>query len=750
MLTNVETNVGSPRDRVDGPAKVTGAARYAAEFQAPGLLHGAVVSSAIAKGKITRMDTAAALAVPGVVQVFTHENRMRTAFLNSKYQDEVGPPGEHFRPLYDEQVLYSGQPIALVVAETLETALYAASLVHVEYETNAPTASTTHLAEIRANAYVPPKKRNGINPPPKPRGGSVAGALESAPVRVSDDFNFPFEHHNPMEPHATTVVWEGDGKLLIHDKIQGSNNSQAYVCGVFGLSKDDVRVVSPFIGGAFGSGLRPQYQLFLAVMAALELKRSVRVALTRDQMFTIVYRPYTAQTVSLGAAEDGTLQAMKHDAVAVTSTFEDHQENVVNWSGTLYRCPSVELTYKLAKVNTYTPGDMRAPGAPIGVFALESAMDELAARTGVDPVELRLRNYSERDEDEGKQFTSKELARCYQLAAERFGWSRRDPAPRSMREGRELIGLGMASGIWESQLAKASARVALGRDGKLEVATSTADIGTGTYTILTQIAADGLGVLMADVTTRLNDSTLPEAPVEGGSRIAASAGSAVDAACTTVRKTLLKYAQTVKDSPLASATMDAVSFAGGRIELTADPQHFVTFADAMKAGGVDKVEAVETVSPSKITMARYAGYTHSAIFAEVRVDEELGAVRVMRIVNAVAAGKILNPKTARSQIIGGVVMGIGMALEEETYLDENLGRFMNHNLAEYHVPVNADVHDIEVIFAAEHDDKVSPIGVKGLGEIGIVGTAAAIANAVYHATGKRIRDLPITIDKLLG
>ena len=748
MLSNIETNVGSPRSRVDGPAKVTGAALYAAEFQAPGLLHGAIVSSAIAKGKITKMDTAAALAVPGVVQVFTHENRMRTAFLNSKYQDEVAPPGEHFRPLYDGTIIYSGQPIALVVAETLETALYAASLVRVEYEAKAPTRSTADLAKLRDKSYAPPKKRNGINPPPKPR-GDAAGAFAKAPIQVSNDYGFPFEHHNPMEPHGTTVVWEGGGKLLIHDKIQGSNNSQSYVCGVFGLSKDDVRVVSPFIGGAFGSGLRPQYQLFLAVMASLQLERSVRVALTRDQMFTITYRPYTTQTVSLGAAQDGTLQAVKHDAVAVTSTFEDHQEVVVNWSGTLYHCDNVELTYELSKINTYTPGDMRAPGAPIGAFALESAMDELACRTGVNPVELRLKNYSERDEDEGKQFSSKELAACYQLAAERFGWSERNPEPRSMREGRELIGWGMASGIWESQMTKAGARVALGPDGKVEVGTSTADIGTGTYTILTQIAADALGVPMQDVTTRLNDSTLPQAPVEGGSRTAASTGSAVDAACATIRETLLKHAQKVKDSPLAGAALDSVSFTGGRIELTADSSRFVTFADAMKAGSVDEVEAVGTVSPSKITLARYAGYTHSAVFAEVRVDEELGAIRVMRIVNAVAAGRILNPKTARSQIIGGVVMGIGMALEEETFLDEHLGRFMNHNLAEYHVPVNADVHDIEVIFAEEHDDKVSPIGVKGLGEIGIVGTAAAIANAVYHATGKRIRDLPITLDKLL-
>jgi xanthine dehydrogenase YagR molybdenum-binding subunit len=393
---------------------------------------------------------------------------------------------------------------------------------------------------------------------------------------------------------------------------------------------------------------------------------------------------------------------------------------------------------------------MRAPGAPLGTFALESAMDELAYATGVDPVELRLRNYAERDENQGKAFTSKELRACYRLGAERFGWAKRKSEPRSMREGRELIGWGMATGVWEAQMTKTSARAVLTADGKLEVATATADIGTGTYTILTQIGADALGLAMEDVTARIADTTLPQSPVEGGSWTAASAGSAVEAACRTVRAKLFEHASALDGSPLAGAAIEDITFANGRLLLTADPSRSMTIAAAMKASGVDRIEAEETASPSMLSKMRYVSYTHSAIFAEVRVDEELGQIRVTRIVNAVAAGRILNPKTARSQVLGGVVWGIGMALHEETFTDHRLGRFMNHNLAEYHVPVNADVHDIEVIFVAEQDDQVSPMGVKGLGEIGIVGTPAALANAVYHATRRRIRSLPITIDKVLA
>jgi xanthine dehydrogenase YagR molybdenum-binding subunit len=518
------------------------------------------------------------------------------------------------------------------------------------------------------------------------------------------------------------------------------------VVNVFGLSSKDVRVLSPFVGGAFGSGLRPQYQLFLAAMAALELKRSVRVVLTRDQMFTLSYRPDTIQSVALGASRDGRLQAVIHEAVAGTSQFEDFQEPTVNWSAFLYHCDNVRLSYKLAKIDTATPADMRAPGGATGVFALETAMDELAYATGVDPLELRLRNYSDRDENEDKPYSSKELRECYRQGAERFGWSKRKPSPRSMREGRELVGWGMATGIWEVMMFPTRARAVLTADGRLEIACATADIGPGTYTILTQIAADALGLAMDDVTTKIGDSSLPDAFVEGGSATAASAGSAVLAACRDVREKLFTSARQLDDSPLANASLEHVTFADGRIVLTSDPSRAVTFADALRAGGVERIEGRGKAGPD--AGAPFSSYAHSAIFAEVKVDEELGVVRVTRIVDAVAAGKILNPKTARSQILGGVVFGIGMALEEESMLDHDLGRFMNHNIAEYHVPVHADVHDIDVIFVEEHET-ANPLGVKGVGEIGVVGTAAAIGNAIYHATGVRVRHLPITLDKLL-
>jgi xanthine dehydrogenase YagR molybdenum-binding subunit len=733
--------VGTAQNRVDGRAKVTGAAKYAAEYNVPGLAHGVVVSSAIAKGRIRSIDASAALAVPGVLQVFTHENRPRAASSSSRsYSDEVAPPGSPFRPLYDDRVVFSGQPIALVVAEAFGVATYAASLVRVEYEVE---THTTDLDLVRGDAYEPPEKRFGA--PPDPR-GDAARAFDAAPIRLRNEYRIAIEHHNPMEPYASTVIYEGDGKLTIYDKTQGAQNSQKYVVNVFGLSSKDVRVLSPFVGGAFGSGLRPQYQLFLAAMAALELKRSVRVVLTRDQMFTLSYRPDTIQTVALGANGDGRLQAVIHEAVAGTSRFEDFQEPTVNWSGFLYDCDNVRLAYKLAKIDTTTPADMRAPGGATGMFALETATDELAYTASVDPIELRLRNYSEKDDSEGKPYSSKELRECYRQGAERFGWSKRNPKPRSMREGRELVGWGMATGIWEAMMFPTRARAVLTIDGKLEIASATADIGTGTYTILTQIGADALGLALEDVTTKIGDSSLPDAPVEGGSATAASAGSAVLAACRAVLEKLFKYARKLDDSPLANASLEHVTFADARIVLTSDPSRAVTFADALRAGGVDRIEGHGKAGPA--ARAPHSSYAHSAVFAEVKVDEELGVIRVTRIVDAVAAGKILNPKTARSQILGGVVFGLGMGLEEESMLDHHLGRFMNHNIAEYHVPVHADVHDIDVIFVEEHD-RANPLGVKGVGEIGVVGTAAAIGNAIYHATGIRVRELPITLDKLL-
>ena len=744
-MTATGPYVGTAQRRVDGALKVTGAAKYSAEFTADDLSYGYIVSGAIARGEITAIDISAAMAAPGVIDVMTHENRPADPYARDSFQDAVAPPGVPFRALQDNKIVYSGQPVALVVAESFEEARYAASLVKVTYKSE---AHETDLRKLAPKAYDPPEKREGVAPPPKPR-GHADKAYDKAPIKLREHYHLAAEHHNPMEPFATTVIWQGGGKLLIHDKIQGVTNSQDYVVENFGLKKEDVHLVSPFMGGGFGSGLRPQYQLFLAVLAALKLKRSVRVVMTRDQMFTFSYRPDALQTIALGCDDAGNMLAMRHDAVGITSHFEDYQEVVVNWTGLLYSCDNVALTYRIAKADTYTPADMRAPGAVTGVFALEIAMDELAAKAGLDPIDLRLRNYTELDEAEDKPYTSKELRECYRQGAEKFGWSRRTPEPRSMRDGHDLVGLGMASGVWEAMMMKTSARARLTADGKLEVANAAADIGTGTYTILTQIAADTLGLPMIDVTTKLGDSDFPFAPVEGGSWTAASSGNAVRNACLKVADEVFKLARGMDNSPLANVDFERVVFVDGRIQLGDDPSRSVKIADAMRAAGKDLIECEDAHEPDAAMQKKFSAYTHSAIFAEVRVDEDLGIVRLKRLTLAIAAGKILNPKTARSQIIGGAVMGIGSALAEESMLDHNFGRFMNHNFGEYHIPVNADIHDIDVIFVDE-EDKANPLGIKGLGEIGIVGTAAAIANAVYHATGKRIRDLPITVDKIIA
>jgi xanthine dehydrogenase YagR molybdenum-binding subunit len=748
MTTNY---IGRPISRVDGRAKVTGAAKYAAEYNVPNLAYGCVVSSAIAKGRIKNIDAGDALRLEGVSQVFTHENSPRLAQSDQSYSDQDAPPGSPFRPLHDDSIKFSAQPVALVVAENLELARYAASLVRVEYESE---EHATDLKEKRQEAYIP-KPRTLIPPLPEPR-GDAEKAFANAAARIESEYDSPFEHHNPIEPFATTAVWEDDGKMTVYDKTQGAQNTHEYVCNVFGLSKDDVRIVSPFVGGAFGLGLRPPYQLFLAVLAARELKRPVRVSLTRQQMFTFGHRPQTLQRVSLGAGPDGALEALIHKVFAETSRFEDYSEPVAHWSGILYRCENIRLEHKVAQLDVYTPTDMRAPGATWGLYALECAMDELAYELGVDPLELRLKNYADEDQSRNKPFSSKELRECYRRGAEKFGWARRNPEPRSMREdgrdekdGDQLIGWGMATGVWMAGQTTAGAKAVLTADGKLKVGSATADIGTGTYTIMTQIAAETLGLPIENATFELGDSSLPQAPLEGGSLTASSVGAAVKAVCDKVREKLFKLAQKVEKSALADAKLEDVVFSDGRIALSSDVSKFVTIADAMRHGGVNSIEEEMVANPDEQKQSKYARNSHSAIFAEVKVDQDLGVIRVTRVVSAIAGGRVLNPKTARSQVMGGIVWGIGMALEEESLMDQNFGRFMNHNLAEYHVPVNADTHEIDVIFVEEDDSIVNPLGAKGLGEIGIVGVAAAIANAVFHATGKRVRDLPITLDKLL-
>jgi xanthine dehydrogenase YagR molybdenum-binding subunit len=734
--------IGSSVSRVDGHAKVTGVAKYAAEFNVADLTHGSVVTSTIAKGRIARIDASDALAVDGVLAVLTHENRPNMAEGDANYKDDVAPEGSPFRPLYNGAILFSGQPIALVLAEDWDLARFAASLVRVEYEKE---AHATDLFQQRDEAIELSGDAFAMSLA-KPR-GDANKALAAAEVRHQAEYFIPVEHHNPMELYASTVIWEDAGKLTVYDKTQGVQNVQRYLAAVFGMKPEEIRVVSPFVGGAFGSGLCPQYQAVLAMQAALALKRSVRLVLTRAQMYALCYRPASIERLALGARADGLLDATVQEAIANTSRYESFARNDTTWSGVQYKSANAMYAHKLARLDLPTPSDMRAPGAATGVYALECAMDELAVALKMDPLELRRRAYTDRDQNDDKPFTSNRLLECYRQGAEAFGWARRDPEPRSMRDGGELVGWGMAAGVWEALQAPAAARIALSANGHAEVSSAGSDIGTGTHTIMAQVAADALGLSLENIAVKLGDSSLPQAPVEGGSWLAASVSHAILEAAGAVREELLTLAKKMPSSPLGGLKPDEVTLANGLIASKQDASRAVALTDAMRHAGVSRIE--QERSNDFKQDHDHARNTHSAIFAEVKVDEELGVIRVTRVVSAIAAGRILNTKTATSQILGGVVWGIGMALHEETLIDHTFGRVMNANIAEYHVPTNADIQDAKVIFVDEPDSIINQLGIKGVGEIGIVGVAAAIANAVYHATGKRVRDLPITLDKLL-
>jgi xanthine dehydrogenase YagR molybdenum-binding subunit len=736
--------IGTATSRVDGVAKVTGAAKYAADYNVSGLAHGSVVCSTIAKGRITRIDTNAARSVKGVLAVLTHDNRPPMADNDEAYKDDTAPSGTPFRPMYGDRIQFNGQPIALVVAERPEIARFAASLVQVEYDRE-PHATDIHRQ--RDQAVPPPPAKDPMEAvflPPKPR-GTPDRALAAAAVRHEGEYFVPIEHHNPLELFGSTVIFEGDGKLTVYDKTQGVQSVHKYLCGVFGLRAEEIRVLSPFMGGGFGVALRPGFQVVLAVLAARALRRSVRVVLTRPQMYVLGYRPAMIQHIALGANSAGTLEAITHDATTVTSQYEDFHRQETGWSGLLYKSAHAKYEHKLAKLDLATSCDMRAPSAASAVFALESAIDELAVALKLDPLELRLRCYSERDQHENRPYRSKALRDCYREGAAAFGWDRRNPEPRSTRDGSDLVGWGMATGVWEALQVPITVRIVLTANGHAEVACATSDIGTGTYTIMAQVAADMLGLPLDNISVKLGDSSLPQSPVEGGSWIAASVSNGIVTIADAIRDELLRLARRMPNSPLANAAPEEVAFSEGKLVSKRDASRAVSIADAMRHGNVDRIEQEKATNPAHD--ATHASNTHAAIFAEVKVDEQLSVIRVMRVVSAVAAGRILNTKTASSQILGGVVWGIGMALHEETLIDHRFGRIMNANIAEYHVPVNADVHDIKVILVDEQDDS-NPLGVKGIGEIGIVGVAAAIANAVYHATGRRIRDLPITLDKL--
>ena len=732
------TYLGKPTSRIEGPAKVTGIAKYAAEYNVPGPAHGFVVSSAIASGRIKHIHAADALSVEGVLDVFTHAHRPEMASSDDAYKDEVAPDGSPFRPLYDDRICFSGQPVALVVAEEFEIARFAASLVRVEYQQQA------HVTDFDAQLARKTGAKHGPGPRARQCSEGVRAGGSARRGRIS---------HAGRAPQSNGAVrgYGGVGRRRPDDHLRqdaGPQNCRNYVAGVFGMPHEKVRVLSPYVGGGFGSGLRPQYELPLAVLAARALKRSVRVTLTRQQMFTLGYRAAIVQELALGADRGGSLASFRHEAVAMTSQFEDFQRSFVSWSSLLYRCANSELRQRLVKLDQNTPCDMRAPGGAEGMYAIECAMDELAYAAKIDPLELRLINYSDKDQIENRPYSSKQLRECYRQGAERFGWSNRNPQPRSMRDGSELLGWGMATGIWEAMQLKASAKAVLTANGSVEIASATADIGPGTYTMMTQIAAEMLGVPLQHVTAKLGE--FRAAGCAGRRRIVHHLFGRLRRSRRLpggAEGTSRPGAEDRKGSPLAGAKLDDVVFAEGKIRHKHEKSREVLVAEAMRAGKADRIEKEAAAEPNE--GGKYSHYAHSAVFAEVKIDEELGVIRVTRVVNAVAAGRILNPKLAGSQILGAVVGGIGMALHEETATDHRFGRFMTRNLADYHVPVNADVHSIDVIFVEENDEEINPLGVKGVGEIGIVGTAAAIANAVYHATGKRVRDLPITIDKLM-
>lgn len=733
--------IGKEMSRVDGVAKVTGRAKYAAEFKVPNLANAFLAMGTIAKGTIRSIDTADASRAPGVIRVFTHENFPKlaaAAFCGLDPSTSTERMMNPFPALQTNKILYNAQPIALVVAETFEQARYAARLVKPTYDTERPVS---RVEDVLDKAFDPPRRA------PEPRGKPVE-ALAAAPVKIEAVYTIPIEHHNPMEPHAAIAFWEGD-RLTIFDKTQGVNVVRQHLAAAFAVPADNVTVTSPFVGGAFGSSLRPNYYPALVAAAAREIKRPVKLVYTRTQMFTgHGYRPYTWQKIALGAEKNGKLTAMIHEAVKNASTFKDWTDGTTEFARSLYACPNADTPNRIVKTDLSTPESMRAPGAVSGIFALECAMDELAYALKIDPLELRLVNFTDVHPDSGKPYSSKALRECYRLGAEKFGWSKRKPEPRSMRDGRLLVGWGMATGVWGAFQQPASASVTLRADGTAHVTSATSDIGPGTYTVMTLIAAEYLGLAAEKVKFELGDTRFPQAPVQGGSFTTASVGTAIYGAAQTIKTKLLELANRDASSPLRTAKPEDVELLDGKLQSKSDSRQSVNVADVMRRNGVTELVDVHDAKPSP-ERENYATGAHGAQFVEVKVDPSLGTVQVTRVIEVSACGKIMNPKTSHSQELGGIVWGIGMALQEATEVDHRYARIMNPNLQHYHVPVNADVLDYETIFVEEDDTIVNPLGVKGMGELGLVGIPAAIANAVFHATGKRIRDLPITPDKLL-
>jgi xanthine dehydrogenase YagR molybdenum-binding subunit len=733
--------IGQPISRIDGRLKVTGGARYTADIAPETIVHAAIVYSTIANGRIVSIDTAAAESAPGVLAVLTHKNMQRMKALPWSH---LHPQGQTYLPLQDDQIHYAGQPVALVIAATLDQATYAGTLTKVAYESHPPKVFDLRTA-----------KKDAIEPPQRmwPLSSSIGDAdkaIADAAVKIGHTYTMPDRHHNPMEPHVTLAVWDDTGTLTLYDSTQMVVGTRKLVSLVLGLPEEKINVVCEFLGGGFGGKSWSWPHTLLAALAAKMVNRPVRLQLSRAQMYSMVgHQPATVQTVVLGADHDGNLAGIRHDSVNPTSIFDDYVEYAAMASRHLWRASGgIATSHKVVHVNRNSPVVLRAPMEAQGHFALECAMDELAHETGIDPVELRLRNDAETDPYSGRPFSTRALRECMTEGAARFGWDKRTPEPRSMRHGRYFVGQGMAAAIYTHWRWPGKARVTLNGDGSALVQAAAHDIGTGTYTIMAQVAADALGLPPDRVNVRLGDTRLPESHPAIGSSTTANGTAAVMLAAQAVREKAMVLAFTGRDAPFAGAAPEDLTVADGRLVLKKTNLN-ITYSELLARNGIASLTGDGDYTPIEEANGPKAIFSFSAVFAEVRVDADLGLVRLNRVVGAYDAGRIINPKTARSQAIGGIIWGAGQALLEQSETDPVSGQFTNRNYSGYLVPTNADIPNLDVMFVGEFDEEASPLGAKGLGELTAVSVAPAIANAVYHATGRRVRDLPITVEKVL-
>ena len=725
-------------ERVTGKAVVTGKAKYIAEHEVKDVTYGVLVGSNVTKGTIAAIDTKAAEKAPGVLAVITHLNSPKVPGYDVGANPVKGPTGGRGLEVFNGNTIYfNGQPIALVIADTFERATYAASLIKAQYN------KEEHQTDF-ADAGKKIASLEGARYKDNIRG--EAEAWKNAPVKFEAEYIVPLEVHNPMELHATIAIWEGDDKVTVYEKTQGVKSAQRSIMNAFKLKEENVQVYAPFVGGGFGSALRTWPHCIAALIGAKKIGKPVKLVLTRDQMFTMVgYRPYTIQKIGIGADNSGKLIGISHEADSMTSMYEEFNEGTVNMSRLLYACPNVTTRYKVFPFNVSTPTWMRGPGEATGAFALESALDELSYTLNLDPVELRLLNYADKDPENGKPYSSKFLKEAYQLGAQKIGWKARNPKPASTKEGEWFVGYGMATGVFSASRGTAKALARIYADGTLLIQSAVSDSGPGTATSMTLIAAEVMGISTDKISFELGDSSLPPGPTQGGSTTTSTLGSAVHDVCRSLQKKLGEL--TIKTPGWQGMKSDELIFEKGAV-VSGDKSNKISYSDVLKQNGLNQLEVTEESKRSD-EMSKYSAYSYSVHFVKLMVHPATGIIKIDRVVTACDAGKIISPKTAESQVIGGVVGGIGMALMEEGVIDNRYGRWINSNLADYHVPVQADVPHIEALFVNKPDPVLNPVGAKGMGEIALIGLAAAVANAVYHATGKRMRKLPITLDKLI-